>query len=143
MDNNLNQPVSPNLQEVPNPVVQPVTPSPVQTLPPVMPSSVTLPQNKGSKAKIALVLVVILLVLGVLGFVAFSYFNSAKTYNAGVYNYPTQAPITPTPTGVVNPNDTTDSAIDSDSKVVDQQLNNLNSDINGVDQSLNDKQTNL
>ncbi len=84
-----------------------------------------------------------MVILGVAGFFGYSYFTAPKTYNAGVYNYPTSVPTTPTPTDVVNPNDTSDSAIDSDNKVVDRELSKLNSDMSGVDQSLNDKQTNL
>ncbi len=130
------QPVNPVLQQPP---VQP---------PVVSPKPQSQPVSGGSKKRLKIGLVLLVLViLGVVGFFAYSYFNTPKTYNAGVYDYPTQAQakitVTPTPSGVVNPNDTTDSGIDSDNKVIDQQLNNLNSDMTGVDQSLNDKQTNL
>lgn len=143
MDNNLNQTSSVNPQVAPAVEKVPQTP-PISSISQSSPLPTVAPEpKKGSKMKMIITLVIILVILGGLGFFGYSYFKTAKTYNAGVYNYPTAVPTTPTPTDVVNPNDTTDSAIDSDNKVVDQGLNNLNSDINGVDQSLNDKQTNL
>jgi hypothetical protein len=137
--------MDPNIQTQ-TPQSQPVNPvlqqAPVQPQPQVQPTP--QPASGGGKKWLKIVLLLLVLViLAVAGFFGYSYFNASKTYNAGVYNYPTSAPTTPTPTEVVNPKDTTDSAIDSDNKVVDQELNNLNTDINGVDQSLNDKQTNL
>ena len=103
------------------------------------------PTSGGGKKglKIALVVLISLIVLGVVGFLAYSYFGKSQTYNAGLYTYPSTTPSTPTPTEVINPNDTTDAALDSDTKTVDQELNGLSSDLNSVDQSVNDKQTNL
>ncbi len=137
--------MDPNIQ-TPTVNPQPVKPVLEQTSVRPVVSSQPQPVSGGNKKwlKIGLVLFV-LVVLGVAGFFAYSYFNSPKTYNAGVYNYPTGTPnkTTITPTDTVNPNNTTDAGIDSDNKVIDQRLNSLNSDITGVDQSLNDKQTNL
>lgn len=143
MDNNLNQTPPVNPQIVPTGVKAPQVP-PISSISQSLPLPTAVPEpKKGPKMKMIIALVIVLVILGGLGFFGYSYFKTAKTYNAGVYNYPTAVPASPTPTDVVNPNDTTDSAIDSDNKVIDQGLNNLNSDINGVDQSLNDKQTNL
>nr|MBI5455362.1 hypothetical protein [Candidatus Levybacteria bacterium] len=102
------------------------------------------PDHGGGKKIIKLFLIIfILAILGLGGFVGYSYFNSQKTYNAGIYNYPTSVPATPTPTDVLNPSDTSNNSIDSNNQIVDQNLNSLDSSLNSVSDSLNDKQTNL
>lgn len=140
-------PVQPQPQPIPNinPVLQQeqgqIQSQPVTQPQPVVPPT---PESNGGKKRLMMLLLVLLLViLGIGGFFAYSYFNSSKTYNAGVYNYPTAAQMSPTPTEAINPTDTTDAALDKDTQTVDQQLNGLNSDITGVDDSVNDKQTNL
>lgn len=133
---------TPPVQPPVNPVVEQTQPQPIiQPQPPVQPQPV--PPGGSKKGLMILLVVLLLVVLGVGGFFAYSYFTKSQTYNAGVYTYPTTAPTTPTPTEVINPNDTTDAALDSDTKNVDEQLNSLNSDVNSVDESINDKQTNL
>lgn len=141
MDPNAQTPAS-NPQTV-NPMPQP---PPVMSEPQVLPQAQMQPQpeQKGSKKMLKLLLIIFTLaILGFGGFFAYSYFNSQKADNAGVYNYPTSVPTTPTPTDILNPNDTSDSSIDSNNQVVGKSLNDLDSDLNSVSDSLNDKQTNL
>ena len=146
MDPNTQTPTS-NPQVVnPLPQAQPVVPQPVTPQSQSQPVAQMPPQQgKGSSKKIfkLLLVVFILVILSLGGFLAYSYFNSQEKYNAGVYNYPTPVPATPTPTDVLNPNDTSDSSIDNNNQIVDKSLNDLNADLNSVNDSLNDKQTNL
>ncbi len=140
MDNN---PVNQEANNVPSaaPVSNPV--QPLQT-PQTTPIS-----NNSSKRKmlVALLIVIVLLVLGVTG--VYLYLQKTNVYDAGKYNYGNnqtklQPTVSPTPfVYKVNPNNTSDQAIDSDNQNVSQDLGNLNSDLTNIDQSLNDQQTNL
>lgn len=146
MENNPAQPIDP---QVVNPVipmqppVQPIIPqqpvSPIQSTPPS--------GNKkfSSKVLISVVAAIFLIILLITG--GYLYLQQGrKTYNATVYN---QSPIptpsaTPTPTGSqINPNDTSNQALNQDSKILDQNLSSASSDLNNTDQSFSDQQTNL
>ena len=128
------------------------TPAPNSQTQTVMPASEVRPaaqmqpqqEHGGSKKMLKLFLVILVLaILALGGYFAYSYFNSQKTYNAGVYNYPTTAPTTPTPADTLKPNDTSNSSIDSNNQTVEKSLDALDSDLNSVSDSFNDKQTNL
>lgn len=138
--------MEPNVQtpiinsQVNNPIVEPQPVFQPQPQPVVQPK-----QNQGDGKKMfkLFLLILILAIMALGGFFAYSYFNTQKTYNAGVYNYPTSAPLTPTPTDILNPNDTSNNSIDSNNQVVDQNLNSLDASLNSASDSFNDKQTNL
>jgi hypothetical protein len=150
MDQNL-----PNTATQPiNPVVQPQ--APVQATPiPTQPAqaqnySVSQSEHDGGKSALKVFLVLLLIIGATAGlvYVGVLFMGQNKTTpatrNANVYAQPTRTQITPTPTGYQsNPNDTTDNAINQDSQVGTQNLDNLNSSLNDVDQSLKDQQTNL
>jgi hypothetical protein len=93
----------------------------------------------------AVLIVVILVTTGYLVFVG----NAKKVAYNKVQSYiqPTisvSPSATPTPSVYqINPKDTSDSAINSDTTVANQNLNSLDTDLNNVDQSFNDQQTNL
>lgn len=126
------------------PVVNPLPQTPIA--PQVSPEP-QQPAGKGGKKWLKIVLILLVLVILVLGgYFAYTYYFAQSTYNAGVYEEPQSTAVSPTPTPSgyqVNPSDTTDAAIDADTAEVDKNMTNLNSDINGVDQSVSDKQTNL
>lgn len=93
---------------------------------------------------LAVLIIIILLVTGYMLLMG----NAKKNTNtAQVYPQPTVKvkPIaTPTPSVYqINPKDTSDNAIDQDTQVSSQSLNSLDTDLNNVDQSFNDQQTNL
>lgn len=130
----------------PVPQAQPIMPQPVTPEPQAQPvvQSSPPPVQKGSRKMLKfLIFIIILAILGLGGFLAYSYFNSQKTYNANVYNYPTSVPASPTPTDVLNPNDISDSSIDSNNQLIDQNLKALDTDLNSVNEGINDKPTNL
>ncbi len=145
MENNptvpTNQPtvssVQPEAQQpVVNPSIQTVS-SPVSTSPQVNPRG-------GAGKKILLVVVLVLLLAGVLGGGYYLYLNNNKTtHNVSSYNAPTTS-VTPTPQAYQpNPNDTSNQALTNDSNAAAQNLNNIDSSLNAVDQGLSDKPTNL
>jgi multidrug resistance efflux pump len=118
-------------------------PSPIAT-----PSASPLqePTSKKSRKWIKIVLgLIILILLAAGGFLGYKYyFAQNTTYNAGVYKEPTVTKVTPTPSGYqLNPNDTSNQAIDSDMSEIDKNMTSLDNDITNIDQSLNDQQTNL
>ena len=141
MDPNNQTPTPINPQSV-NPVSQ-VQPTFKPQTQPVVQSSPPPVQKGGRKMLKFFIFIIILAILGFGGFLAYSYFNSQKTYNANVYNYPTSVPVSPTPTDVLNPNDISDSSIDSNNQLIDQNLKALDTDLNSVNEGINDKPTNL
>jgi hypothetical protein len=81
------------------------------------------------------------------GYLLLFHKTQTATHNAQVYQEPTTT-VSPTVSPVpenyqINPQDTSDNAINQDAQATGQDLNNLNSDLNNVDQSFNDQQTNL
>lgn len=120
-----------------------------QSVSPVSPLLQTQP-NKSSFGKTLAMLValgILVIVLLVSGYFIFLNKSQKVTYNAQVYNQPTIMPTaTPIPSPSVyqvNTKDTSDKAIIQDTAATDQNLNNINSALNSVDQSFNDQQTNL
>lgn len=111
----------------------------------VQPSQVSPAPSNNSKKKMLWILAAVLILVVLLGGGYFYYisFNQQKTYNATLYNEPSTQ-YTPTPTQYQSdPKDTSDTGIDKDSQVANQNINFLDSDLKNVDQSLNDQQTNL
>ena len=145
-----NNPGNPNLQQTnlaqtPQPVVQPPIIVPVQQQP-ITPVSNYAPK-KGNNGKLVVAILVVLVIVGLtLGGYLYLTKYPKKTYNATVYNQPVvkSTPI-PQPTSVptINPNDSTNQALGQDSQILNQNLNGVNSDLNSLDQSFNDQQTNL
>ena len=114
----------------------------------------TLPQMNQPKSNLGRNLVMIIsAVLIVVVITATGYLlilgNAKKTAYNKVQSYiqPTVAispKTSPTPSVYqVNPKDTSNAAINSDTTIANQNLNNLDTDLNNVDQSFNDQQTNL
>ena len=91
--------------------------------------------------------VLIVVILAATGYLLFLGSAKKTTNNAQVYNQPV---VSVSPTAIptpsvyqINTKDTSDNAITNDTTAVNQNLNNLDSDLNSVDQSFNDQQTNL
>jgi hypothetical protein len=136
MDNNLQTPptVTPSPTGVPQ---QGVTPLPQ-----------TPPTKSGMGMTFAMIIAVVIIVLVLLmsGYLLL-FHKTQTTHNAQVFKEPAAA-VSPTatpvpPTYQINPQDTSDNAINQDTQATSQNLNNLNSDLNNVSQSFNDQQTNL
>lgn len=129
-------------QSVPSsPSVSPASVQPAQTV--NSPVSASEKPKSGAGKKLLLVIVLILLLVGILGGGYYLYLNNKTTHNVNTYNAPTTS-VTPTPQAYQpNPKDTSDQALNSDSSQASQNLNNIDSSLNAVDQGLNDQQTNL
>lgn len=132
------------------------TADPMGTLPTQVPPINNQPQpevatsqspKRGRKWLKVLLVLIFLVLISAGGFLAYKYyFTPNTTYNAGVYKEPQTAAkvATPTPSGYqANPVDTSNQALDSDTGQIDKNMTNLNSDLNNVDQSVSDQQTNL
>jgi hypothetical protein len=148
MEQNSQTPLT-NPQPV-NPIVsapQPQVPSQPQVQ--TQTSFQAKPTSTGGKKwlKLLLILVVVLVIISVGGYFAYNFMNVSKSNNATVYNQPTNINTKPTatltPQPEINPNDTSNQSLDKDSTVINQNLDNASSDLNGVDQSFSDKATNL
>jgi hypothetical protein len=114
---------------------------------PVLPTT-PVKSNLGRNLVMIISAVLIVVILAATGYLIFLSKTQKTAYNK-VQGYvgptiPAVATITPTPSVYqINPKDTSDSAINSDTTVANQNLGNLDSDLNNVDQSFNDQQTNL
>lgn len=148
MENIPAQPIA-NPQPVPNPVT--TSPLPVEPVLDPNPPSPVPPVNSGNKFnKIVFSILILVLLLVVISGALYLYFmQGKKTYNATVYNQPTpivkaQIKSTPTPPEAqINPNDTSNQALNQDSQTLDQNITNASSDLNNVDQGFSDQQANL
>ena len=123
-----------------NPVITPQ--------PNILPSVSPKKSNLGRNLVMIISAVLIVVILAATGYLIFLG-NAQKTANNKVQGYvgptiPAGPTVTPTPSVYqINPKDTSDSAINSDTTVANQNLNSLDSNLNSVDQSFNDQQTNL
>ena len=104
--------------------------------------------NLGRNLVMIISAVLIIVVVAATGYLLFLG-NAQKTAYNKVQSY-IQPTITISPTTApvpsvyqVNPKDTSNAAINSDTIVTNQNLNSLDTDLNNVDQSFNDQQTNL
>lgn len=103
---------------------------------------------KGGNKKLILTLAVVLFaVLSLVG--AGTYYLSSNSNN-NAQTQSSQNTFTPTPTVTSAPSepeitskDTSDTSLEKDAKVLDQNINNLNTDANSVDSSFSDQQTDL
>lgn len=116
-------------------------------MPPQTPPANQIKKGMG-KSVILIVVFVVLIILAVSTIVYFYFLKTPKTYNAAVYIPPkttvTAPSPSPTPTGTdINKNDSSDNALNSDSSIIDSDVNSASSDLDGVSQSFNDQQTNL
>ncbi len=141
MDPNLQAPAQEVVATVmaPQPISQPVQP-PLG----LEPNASPLPP-KGNKKMLRIFAVVFILLLiivtSVLYFMTVSKTQSTKSQvNEIIELSPTS---TPTPTPEINPADTSDNTLDQDSTVLEQNINNLDSDAASIDSSFTDQQTNL
>jgi hypothetical protein len=121
----------------------------LETSQPVNPSSQFTQTKMGMNRPMVLLvsISIIAIVLVIFGYTLFLHNAKKPTYNAQVYNQPTIV-VTPTVSPVpsiyqVNTKDASDNAINQDAQVAGQNLNNIDSALNNVDQSFNDQQTNL
>ena len=89
-----------------------------------------------SKTSIILIIVIVIVVIiiGILLYASLSQRPVKVTQNTTVSTEPSPQP---TNGASVNPQDTSDTAINSDLSAVDTQINGLNTDSNNVNQSLN------
>ena len=94
--------------------------------------------KKGKSKMILIVIIILLLILFAIGGVYFFMMQNAGNTQAPTPT-PTTVPETPTPTVP----DTTDSGLEKDSTTTTNDLNNLDSQLNGVNSALNDQSTNL
>ena len=132
-----------------SPTPQAITPEPqVSSLntSPLPPQNPPVKSSLGMGKGILTALALILIVLVAAGALYFYFFKSAKTYNASVYtpSKTAQVIVTPTPSvPQINKNDSSNNALNSDSTVINSGISNASTDLNGVDQSFSDQQTNL
>jgi hypothetical protein len=136
------------------PLQQVSQPTPITVTQPVQPQNYSTSQSEHhtgkSFIKILILLIVIVGITAGIVFVGYKFMGANTTtvspnpQNANVYNEPTKTVVSPTPSVYQsNPTDTSDSAINQDSQISGNNISNLNSSINDIDQSLTDKQTNL
>jgi len=125
-----------------NPIITPQVsnPMPQTQIPPTK-------SNLGRNLVMIISAVLIVVILAATGYLLFLGSAKKTTNNAQVYNQPV---VSVSPTAIptpsvyqINTKDTSDNAITNDTTAVNQNLNNLDSDLNSVDQSFNDQQTNL
>jgi flagellar basal body-associated protein FliL len=93
----------------------------------------------------AVLIVVVIAATGyllVLGNAKKTAYNNVQSYIQPTLSVSPKASPTPS-VYQINPKDTTDSAINNDTTVANQNLDSLDTDLNNVDQSFNDQQTNL
>jgi flagellar basal body-associated protein FliL len=124
------------------PVSQPV--QPVQA--PISQAPLEPKSNSAQKYLLIIFGVILIMVIAVGGLLYFvlNKKTSSVVHNAQVYNVPTTAVPTPQLTIYqVNAKDVSNQAIDQDTQNAGQNIDSLNSDLNNVDQSFNDQQTNL
>ena len=115
---------------------------------PLPPQAPPAPQVKKSIRKnIVIAFVLILIVVSAVGVLYFYFSKSPKTYNATMYTPPKTVKASPSPTPttepLINKNDNSNRALDSDSSLINKDINTASSDLNGVNQSFSDQQTNL
>lgn len=128
-----------------NPVEPQVSNINASPMPPQTPPA-NAPKKGMGKSMLLVAAFILLIGLVVAGILYLYLAKSPQTYNASVYTPPkTQATSpSPTPTGTgINQNDNSNNALNSDSSLIDKDVNSASSDLDGVNQSFNDQQTNL
>jgi len=131
-----------------NPASQPVPVQPTPVQPVVQTPQPPIETPKGGNKKLILTLAVVLVaVLSLVG--AGTYYLSSNSNNSA-QTQSSQNTYTPTPTVTSVPSEpeitsknTSDNSLEEDSKVLDQNITNLNSDVSSVDSSFSDQQTDL
>ena len=117
-----------------------------QTIPP-LPQTFPPKSNLGRNLIVTGSAILIIIILMGTGYMLFISNAKKVTYTAQVYNQPTPPTkpiLSPTPSVYqVNVKDTSDSTIDQDTQATNQSLDSIDTDLNNVDQSFNDQQTNL
>lgn len=144
--------MDPNVQTPTQEVVPPAVPvAPASSVPqqPVQPNISpqldTPPPSKGNKNMLLIFAFIFVLFLIVITAVLYfmTQFKAQNTQNRKTSTVSLTPTQTPTPTPEINPQDTTDTSLDNDSKVLEQNIENLESDLSSVDSSFSDQQTDL
>jgi hypothetical protein len=136
------------------PMIENQNPIPVSTpeLIPPTPDLNTPEITPKNKSNLLFVIILLLIIIAVFGYLAFYLFNS------GFLNQPTiktQKTVKPKPTAVITPvtspteqpvstsSGNSNIQLDQDSKIIDNNLNSIDTELKNIDQGLNDTAINL
>lgn len=136
----------------PNQIPNNTTPQPFPVVAPsgpvVPPPPPPVETPKTSNKKLLLILSVILVAVLIVVAAGTYYLSITSKNSAKTQEFEAISSPTPTVTAVpsepeVTSKDTSDNSLDQDSKVLDQNINNLSNDATSIDNSFSDQQTDL